>query len=570
MKENQTRQIKDRSGEKGAAMVMILMISTLMLIASIGLLMETTMNTANVTDATAEQQAYNAAESGIQSTLNVLRGKSKYQKATGEKIDFRKAVTPSMSNAAGDTSIHARLSRWMTYDEEENDRIPFGLASGNDYVARNGFAYAVTVIDPDNLGNVITFNTSGKINNSTSIYRYPATGANYVTIEFVPNSSNTVNATTGPAASTFGKFVVQRFGAGTLLPNDIRFEISLNMTTPKATGTMRGSIKKSASEISPVTSFEFDSLSYIVKGSTVKLSAKTINASSYVATGSGSSSTTEIKGTMSATEPSRVMVTSTGYGPRGAVKKLEAFVQKNFLDGLSAPATLTLVGPSGPGFVFEPGNSARVTYSGQDIVTPDVIIPPVGTSNQANFEIVKTALDALEKKPDQIVGEPANVTPEMPDWLKTTLNLDTVVQNFRDAAISSPGSYYSAGQQPSSFGDYDKMTGITFIDGDVDLTKNGGGILVCTGKLTFHGGVNFKGLIIVTGTGGFYRTGGGGGTVEGNVVIAPYNPLDLNAGFIPPKYGITGGGNSEITYNSSSVANGLVAASNFVLGVAEK
>ena len=65
---------RDRKNEKGAAIVMALLISFLLLVASAGLLMESSMNTANVTDLTAEQQAYNAAESGIQSAVNVLRG----------------------------------------------------------------------------------------------------------------------------------------------------------------------------------------------------------------------------------------------------------------------------------------------------------------------------------------------------------------------------------------------------------------------------------------------------------------------------------------------------------------
>src|SRR6476620_3445357 len=65
---------RSRKNERGAAMVMALLVSFLLLIASAGLLLEAAFNTQNVTDATAEQQAYNAAESGIQSAVNALRG----------------------------------------------------------------------------------------------------------------------------------------------------------------------------------------------------------------------------------------------------------------------------------------------------------------------------------------------------------------------------------------------------------------------------------------------------------------------------------------------------------------
>ena len=576
MKENKTEQlkIKKKDGEKGAAMVMVLLVSSLMLTASIGLLLETSLNAANVTDVTAEQQAYNAAESGIQSALNVLRGNSKYQKDTGDKIDFRKAVKLSTSNAAGDTSTEARLSRWITYDGTYNDRVPFGLTGSTAYNPRTGYAYGVTIIDPENLGNVITFETDSTVNNSSNVYRYPTTGSNYITIQFVPPTTNpaTVDASNNPANVTFGSFQITKYGTGAILANDLAFEIYVEMTTPVASGTMRGYIRKGTSLTAPVASYEFISKAYVIRGSTLTLTTgDTANAKKFtsnVLNGAGIS-TTSITGTMTSTEPNRVMITSTGYGPRGAVKKLEAFVQKNFLDGLSAPATLTLIGPAGSGFKFDPGNSANVTYSGQDVIAPDIIIPPVGTSNDANLAIVKTALDGLDKKDGQVVGYPANVTPEMPTWLQSTLNLDTVIQNLRDVAIASNG-YYAAGQSPSTFGDVNNATGITFIDGDASLSKSGGGILVCTGKLTYNGGVDFNGLIIVTGAGGFTRHGGGNGTIQGNAVVAPYNPQNLAAGFLSPKYDMSGGGNSTLTYNSSSVGNGLVAVSNFALGVAEK
>ena len=102
MKVNQSEK---RKNEKGAAMIMVLLISLLLLTASAGLLMESSMNTQNVSDATAEQQAYNAAESGLQSTINVLRGYSAYQKSGTDTINFRKAVSLSTSNASGDPSI---------------------------------------------------------------------------------------------------------------------------------------------------------------------------------------------------------------------------------------------------------------------------------------------------------------------------------------------------------------------------------------------------------------------------------------------------------------------------------
>lgn len=100
--------------------------------------------------------------------------------------------------------------------------------------------------------------------------------------------------------------------------------------------------------------------------------------------------------------------------------------------------------------------------------------------------------------------------------------------------------------------------------------------MIVTGKLTLKGNFAFKGIIIVTGEGGVDRSGGGDGMIEGNIVVAPYTNSRIEetgaigTNFLAPQYNLDGGGSSSITYNSSSVAAGLSAVSNFVLGVMEK
>ena len=77
-------------------------------------------------------------------------------------------------------------------------------------------------------------------------------------------------------------------------------------------------------------------------------------------------------------------------------------------------------------------------------------------------------------------------------------------------------------------------------------------------------------MIIVTGPDGVDRSGGGNGVIQGNLVIAPYNSGNLTQPFLSPKYDMSGGGTSDLTYDSNSVANGMTAVSNFVLGIAER
>jgi hypothetical protein len=47
------------------------------------------------------------------------------------------------------------------------------------------------------------------------------------------------------------------------------------------------------------------------------------------------------------------------------------------------------------------------------------------------------------------------------------------------------------------------------------------------------------------------------------------DPAD-GATFLAPHYDLSGGGNSTVRYNSQTVLNGLLAVSNYVLGVVEK
>lgn len=572
---------KNRENEKGAAMVMVLLVSLLLLTASAGLLLESSMNTVNVSDSVAELQAYNAAESGIQSAINVLRGNvapnpsidtANPSTHINNRIDFRKAVTLANSNAPGDPSTTPRLSRWLGYNytpsgAPDDNRVT--LSPGT-YDPLTGYAFSVSVTDPDNTGSVISYSTSGTIDGSSSTKVFGA-GLDTATIAYTPVTVSNLNVSSGLANTNLGNFVITTTGAGATVPQDIRFEIAVSMSKPYiAMKMIRGYIKAgviSATSVGSV-SFEFDSANYDFMGGMITM--LNLDASKRLTPNSPSTNAgvTTIGASMTPAEPQRLLIRSTGYGPRGARKQLEAVIQKNFFSGLSAPATLTLVGGTS-NFHFDAGQSQNVTYSGDDVAT-NIIIPPIGTTNSANLGAVRTNLANGGHKAN-VIGVPANVNVEMPEWLKTAQNLDDVIQALRDVAEAS-GRYFEAGNVPKNFGNNFDATGITFVEGDVDLKGDGGGILVCTGKLTLNGAFKFNGLIIVTGEGGVLRHGGGGetGLLQGNVVVAPYTPGNTAAGFLGPRYDITGGGSSTVRYNSSSVANGMTAVSNFVVGVAEK
>src|SRR2546421_3226070 len=107
-----------RKGERGAALLTVLFIATLILAAGGALILISGTATRTAVDSTAEMQAYYSAESGLETGLNVLRGNVSPNASMppGTQINFRSAVTPGSSNLPSDTSTTARLSGWLNYD----------------------------------------------------------------------------------------------------------------------------------------------------------------------------------------------------------------------------------------------------------------------------------------------------------------------------------------------------------------------------------------------------------------------------------------------------------------------
>ena len=534
--------------------------------------------------------------SWIETTASAAASPSPTPDPLVNKIDFRKAVAPSISNKSTDTSTVARLSRWLNYNYTPSgqtiaDRVTMGTGT---YSPDSGMAYSVTVKDPDNIGNTISYNTTGRIekaDGTVGTFSTISSGANSVTFTYVPAtpSPKSITINSDVADTNLGAFQMSYSGnsSGMTLSSPLNFEIVLNMVSPyQATKVIRGAIMPNGTikANSAGVSILYDSQLYNLMGSWITLkNVSYVNTTTPPETGykviptappnnTGTAGETSINVSMTPTEPTRVVVRAVGYGPRGARKELETVVQKNFFNGLGAPATLTLIGPKtktgSPNFMFEPGNSQNVTYSGDDVVS-NLLIPSIGTSNDDNLTTVDGVVLCGKKCKSNIAGFPANVTDEMPFWLKNARNLDDTLESLKLVAKAS-GRYYTAGQTPPNFGDNLNARGITFVDGDVSISGAGGGILVCTGKLTLNGGFDFNGLIIVTGPEGVRRSGGGNGEIHGNMVVAPYDKANVAGGFLPPQFDTRGGGNSEMRYNSSSVANGMLAVSNFVQGVAEK
>src|ERR1044072_5807429 len=125
--ESQKTIYQNRKGERGAALVISILIATLLLAVAGTVILTSGMSAITSIDATAELQAYYGAESGLEAALNVIRGHVQPNGIAGTtKMGFRNAVDTAKSNRNSDTSTTARLSAWLNYDNDGRVR-PTGV-----------------------------------------------------------------------------------------------------------------------------------------------------------------------------------------------------------------------------------------------------------------------------------------------------------------------------------------------------------------------------------------------------------------------------------------------------------
>src|SRR5262245_27939533 len=131
MNVDMNQRISDsNANERGAALITTLLIATLLLIVGGALILTTQLATGLAIDSTSELQAYYAAEAGVNSALNVLRGN--VAAADGNKATFRNAVS------------HPNLNTWLTYGTTINGSSAISLSTSP------VTGYSVAVTDPDN------------------------------------------------------------------------------------------------------------------------------------------------------------------------------------------------------------------------------------------------------------------------------------------------------------------------------------------------------------------------------------------------------------------------------------
>ncbi len=414
------QRASDRHGEKGAALVISILIATLLLAVAGTVILTSSMSAITSIDATAELQAYYAAECGLEATLNVLRGHVQPNGIAGTtRMGFRNAVDTTKSNRSNDTSAFPRLSAWLNYGVDWRVR-----PAGADY------AYSVVVMDPDD--------PTGALRNADAAYR-----------------------------------------------------------------------------------------------------------------------------------PWRIQVQSTGYGPKGSVKRMEMIVQKTSFEFNPKAMLLMRGADSGAAMTFDIGDSAAKFYSGTDNATSGTNLPTFGVTHAADQTV---ANNAITKGATVDASPQVSIVPmaDMPTWLHTADKAREFLNQMQIVARSM-GRYYTSF---SGVAGTTTKPEFTFVNGNATV-DGGAGLMIVTGNLIMNGNPTFNGVILVIGEGTVNRDGGGNGNVLGSIYIArfarswPTSENGLPHPFLAPVFHTDGGGTANLEYDSEWVQKAKDALGDIVRDVRE-
>ncbi len=282
--------------------------------------------------------------------------------------------------------------------------------------------------------------------------------------------------------------------------------------------------------------------------------------------------------------PQRMIIESTGYGPRGARKTLSMMVSANGLN-ITIPAALVIRGHDNattPALI-DLGNSNAKTYSGVDRSGVETTKASLAVSGHD----VTTAQTAYADKPDTVANPKFNVLdlPHDPAPVGSTI-VDTpwfletadAARTFLVQAETMANSCLAPGSPCVKRGVVvNSLNGtagsvaspqFTIVKGNCNL-DGGAGLLIVTGTLTFDGpGPNFDGVILVLGGGTLFKQGGGNRDVFGSIMVARFG---ATGGFLEPTFNYSGGGgSSNLQYDSNAVLDAVVTTGAAVLGVVEK
>ena len=284
-------------------------------------------------------------------------------------------------------------------------------------------------------------------------------------------------------------------------------------------------------------------------------------------------------------DDSRLLVQATGYGPKGAVKKMEMMVKHTMLDYDNAAATVLLVGNNNYPMNLKIAQDHDNAYSGDDLFGGSTtLINGIGftASNDktagdayiltlhSSGKPIKSAADGTK----DILLDSSNTPP----WIQTADDARALLAEMQVAAMAS-GRYFTTASPPAigNWGD-DGHSKFTFVDGDFTVAdgKKGGGMLVVTGTLTFNGTGSWDGFILCMGNSpagtnaNFRVTGNKNAFLHGAMIIAAFDRYGATGSpFLSPSFDNSLGGDTIFQYDSGEIRDAIYTLPPHVVGVHE-
>lgn len=267
--------------------------------------------------------------------------------------------------------------------------------------------------------------------------------------------------------------------------------------------------------------------------------------------------------------PTRLLVRSTGFGPRGSVKRMEMVVQRVLFD-IQAKAALAMrsADDNVSTMTFTLGESAAKDYSGHDFTGGEAALPSFGVTSEVDRVVAE---DAITKgstvEPEKVRLVAIN---DLPEFLHTADKAREFL-NYMQAVARSMGRHFT------SFSGHAGSTAtpeFTFVNGNCTL-EGGAGLLIVTGNLVMNGNPNFNGIVLVLGNGYMERDGAGNGNILGTTYVAkfarswPASEIGTPHPFLAPSFITRGDGNADLRFDSPSVQTGRNVLGTIVRDVRE-
>jgi Tfp pilus assembly protein PilX len=268
------------------------------------------------------------------------------------------------------------------------------------------------------------------------------------------------------------------------------------------------------------------------------------------------------------------IITALAYTPQGS-RRIGQYESAS-VSITPPPAALALDGPGVPNPIFSPiPNSNNYAVNGNDgsgtpptppapaCPSSSAVVPAIGASATG---VTQIDLNIPTNRQGNYTGtpppSPAASTPSVVDETAqltglyanpATLNsLVATLANSADVSINCGIGTPCSGSPPYGT---NANPQITYVNGDLSAgATTGAGVLVVTGSLLISGHFSFNGLILVIGQGIMTVSGGGDGTIYGQLFIANTNsqtsPYAQLAAVGQPTLSWNGGGKAAIYYNS--------------------